>query len=243
MTLTCFAHPAPFPQGYRLQAQGTRSLPCLPPAGVPCLPTHHASGSPSPKLTRPHQFSNASSCLSPAQCISRRMSQAGSPSQGHAGHQPRWFHPGTHAALLVASLPSCPSPGRATTDLGWPGPEGGASAFGPSSGGLVWRLGRGARRWRVSRCPGRHSWPATAPGPGSCPSAAPAAGCSPWAAAGTPAPGGASPSRARGAVCVTHGPPRSQRGGPMTPSCPHPCLPRLLSTPGSCSPSPGGLAS
>lgn len=92
------------------------------------------------------------------------------------------------------------------------------------------------------RCPGRRSWPATGPGPGSCPSAAPAVGCSLWAAAGAPAPGGASLSRVRGETCRARGPQRSRRGGLMTPSCPHPWPPRLLTTPGGCGPFPGGLA-
>lgn len=126
--------------------------------------------------------------------------------------------------------------------LGRPGLEGRSSVFELSSGGLAWSFCRGVRCWRVSRCQGRHSSPAPAPGPGSCPSAALAVGCSPWAAAGAPAPGGASPSSACGEVCRTHGPQRSQRDGRMTLSCPHRCLSRQLTTPGGYRPFPGGPA-
>lgn len=122
------------------------------------------------------------------------------------------------------------------------GLEGRSSASRPSSGGLAWRLCGGTRRWTGWRCPGRRSWPATVPGPGSCPAAAPAAGCSLWAAAGAPAPGGASPSRARGEMGRTRGHQRSQRGGLMTPSCPHPRPLRLPAARGGCGPSPGSLA-
>lgn len=126
--------------------------------------------------------------------------------------------------------------------LGMPGLEGAWLAFGLSSGRLAWGFCRGARHWRVLRCPGRRSWPAASPAPGSCPSAAPAVDCSPWAAVRAPAPGGSSPSRAHGEMCLTRGLPRSQRGGPMTLSCPHPWAPRPLTTPDGCRRSLGGRA-
>ena len=137
---------------------------------------------------------------------------------------------------------SRPSPGIAAADLGMPGLEGAWLAFGLSSGRLAWGFCRGARHWRVLRCPGRRSWPAASPAPGSCPAAAPAVDCSPWAAVRAPAPGGSSPSRAHGEMCLTRGLPRSQRGGPMTLSCPHPWAPRPLTTPDGCRRSLGGRA-
>lgn len=94
----------------------------------------------------------------------------------------------------------------------------------------------------MSRCPARRSLPAAGLGPGSCPSAAPAGGCSLSAAAVALAPGGPSRSKSCGEGCTTHGPPRSQRGGPTTRSCPHPWPPRRSTTWGCCRPASGGQA-
>ena len=116
------------------------------------------------------------------------------------------------------------------------------TAFGPSSGALVWGLCRSMRRWRVSRCPARRSWPAAGPGPESCPSAAPAGGCSLSAAAVASAPGGPSRSKSCGEGCTTRGPPRSRRGGLMTRNCPHPGSLRRSTTWGRCRLAPAGQA-
>lgn len=151
------------------------------------------------------------------------------------------MHPG-RSPWVPAQL-SCPPPGKSATDLGRPGPRGASSASGPSARGPARRLCGGVRRRRASRRPEKRSCPATAPGPGSCPSAAPASGCCPCAASGTPAPAGASPSKAGAEGHSTRGPRRSRTDGPMTPSCPHPWPPRLQSTAGSCRPCPGRLAS
>lgn len=166
------------------------------------------------------------------------------------GRQPRRGRPVPCTAWPAAAQPhrSLPSPclslsGESRpTDLGRLGLEGGLTAFGPSSGALAWGLCRGVRRWRVSRCPARHSSPAAGPGPGSCPAAAPVGGCSLSAAAGASAPGGPSRSKSCGAGCTTRGPPTSRRGGPMTRSCPHPWPPRRPTTWGRCRPASGGRA-
>jgi hypothetical protein len=156
------------------------------------------------------------------------------------GALPSLYHPDPACPLLTL-LPAYPSLDKEATDLGVRGLDRRLSPRGSFSGALERRLCRGVRHWRGLRCPGRHSLPATVPGPGSCPSDVPAVGCSFWAAAGALTPEVASPSRAHGNGHTIHGPLRSQRGGQMTPSYPHPCPPGLQTRWAGCRPSPMGL--
>ncbi|KAB1279973.1 hypothetical protein Cadr_000016419 [Camelus dromedarius] len=204
-----------------------------PPASVTLPSRHHPAVPPAHPLMSQFFFVPKPGGEAPLGRLHPGSSSASQAQRGRGAHCsafPSWppAQAGPPPSLISPALPA------SHTDLRRPGLERGLCAFGPFSGGLAWGLCRGARCWS--------GLPAATPGPGSCPSAAPAGGCSPWAAAGAPARGGPSPSRARGEVYTTHGPLRSQRGVPTTPSCPHPWPPCLLTMPGGRRPSSGDQA-